>query len=228
MVEMKTARTIVVLSVGNRPWLDHLRPYIEQYAAKCRAVPEISIYDELPEKYAKRLKFIPWRLPRHLAQLSKVLLVSDALKKYDRVLLLDDTCFVAPGTPDIFDLVPNDHLGGVADGGVLGKLNYPRPVMNTGVLCASAVHRCFYDQFEDFHRAFVEDKITGDQHLINRVLATGAMDHVFLDARLNVVGSRINESTIQDKQAYIYHLTSALTFSKRLEYAQLLCQRYPL
>ena len=218
----------MVLSVGHRPWCGYLRPYVERYASVCEADPVFHVHEKLPESFAARLHFISEHHKQRFAQLTKLLCIADALKSYDRVLLLDDSCFVAPDSPDIFELVPDNRMGGVIDSGLWGKAAYPKLVMNTGVLCVSSIHRTFFNQLEDFYLGFIGNKPTGDQHFINRVLATGALDNLFLDARLNVVGSQIRETTIERKEAYIYHLTSALSFNQRLMYAQMLCETYPL
>ena len=52
---------------------------------------------------------------RNCAMKQKLLNLESALREYDRVLLLDDTVLIRGDTPDLFEGVPPEMIGGVSE-----------------------------------------------------------------------------------------------------------------
>lgn len=81
----------------------------------------------------------------------------DILETYDRALYIDSDVLITPHAPNIFDIVPEDKIGGVyEDFGMdkvdrqtkiklvqerLGNVNWKRGFMNSGVFVVSKIHR---------------------------------------------------------------------------------------
>lgn len=92
--------------------------------------------------------------------------VRELLERYERVLYVDADVLVAPGSPDLFAIVPEDEFGAylasrhseVHDASIaaiqaaLGELNWERDYFNSGVMLVGRVHR---DVFDFRHGAYV-------------------------------------------------------------------------
>ena len=105
-------RAIVVVSIGDRPWLDASLSTIRPYAETCGA--DLVVERELPSVGLGRIPTMPDKPGRRnkAAYACKTYFAWQALSEgYDRVLMLDDTCCVAADAPSIFDATPKGHLG---------------------------------------------------------------------------------------------------------------------
>ncbi|MFW5642261.1 MAG: hypothetical protein ACOCY0_05800, partial [Roseicyclus sp.] len=105
-------RAIVVVSIGNRPWLDASLSTIRPYAETCGA--DLLVRRDLPDGALAKIRTMPAKpgRPNKAAYACKTYFAWEALSDgYDRVLMLDDTCCVAADAPDIFDATPRGHLG---------------------------------------------------------------------------------------------------------------------
>lgn len=108
-VPMRSKRAILVLSVGDRPWVSSACLTWQNYADKCNAdlivereLPSLEEFplDELPDKPGRANKrayackaYLPWKYLK---------------KGYEQVLMLDDTCCVSKEADNIFELAPKD------------------------------------------------------------------------------------------------------------------------
>lgn len=81
--------------------------------------------------------------------------LADLLNRYDRILFIDTDILVSPESPNLFNLVPDSHLGAVsvesvykavekekvASEEILGPLQWSQPYFNSGVILFSQRHR---------------------------------------------------------------------------------------
>ena len=86
---------------------------------------------------------------------AKMFCIYKCLEKYERVLWLDDTCIISPFAPNIFNFVPDDHIGALVipfESGLedvyydyrflLKEKGYPMSVyINTGVMVIPQIYR---------------------------------------------------------------------------------------
>ena len=104
---------IVIPSFGKRPWVERCAETFSHYAAACgatlhveRDVPSASEFPfpKLSDKPGRKMK---------LAYACKAYLAWRYMEKagYDRVAIVDDTCAVRAGTPNVFDAVPWGFCG---------------------------------------------------------------------------------------------------------------------
>lgn len=99
---------IVMPSIGDRPWAASAAKTFTAYAHSCGAdfftettVPDCFSLPSLPDRGRKN----------KIAYASKTYFAWEYLHKYDRVLVVDDTCCVRAGAANIFDAVPFGHCG---------------------------------------------------------------------------------------------------------------------
>jgi hypothetical protein len=105
-------RAIVVVSIGDRPWLEASLSTIRPYAGKCGA--DLVVKRDLPGAALATIESMPEKpgRPNKAAYACKTYFAWEVLSGgYDRVLMLDDTCCVAADAPDIFDATPREHMG---------------------------------------------------------------------------------------------------------------------
>ena len=103
------SRAVVVLSIGARPFTQFSRPLLEAYAGRTRA--DLHVVDSLEHvslrAYRARLE--------HTLRFLKLPLIEHYLRRYNRVLYLDDDVLVGPRTPDLFAAIPCKRLGVVVE-----------------------------------------------------------------------------------------------------------------
>ena len=102
------SRAIVVLSVGSRPFVGITRPLLDAYARRVSAALHIV-------SSAEHEALAPWRerlraTPRFL----KLPLLDYHLRRYARVMLLDDDVLISPHAGDLFGLTPCERIGAVS------------------------------------------------------------------------------------------------------------------
>ncbi len=216
MTDTSRKRAIAVLSVGERPWFETLRPWLEAYADRVGAALLIAQHAEIPPTDQKRLAFYARRTLKLRANILKILYLRDALEQYDDVLLFDDSCFVAPSCPDIFSAAPPAPLAAVPQG--------DPPVFNMGVLRAS---RAAGEFLADFEQEYVrQGKPRTEADVINNSIRNGRIQCRALDPRFNRVGSQIDAEGLDAIEAWVYHLTSFLHGATRSKYAARLDRRF--
>lgn len=147
-------RLVLTAGVGarGREWLEITRPLMEKYALRCDAA--FAAITDGDEDYPLGEK---WRIAEYLGW-------------YDRVVFLDADVVVAPDAPDLFDVVPNTHVGVRDDWpwlcveagvnvtrawmdpevrAIRKAANRPGPLLstvyNTGVLVLSSQHAGLFD-----------------------------------------------------------------------------------
>lgn len=115
-------KCIVTISRGDRPWFNLSEESMIAYAKACDA--EFIRGEELNidlEPY----KHIKFGRPTGLFLFERLPILSELLKKYDRVLWLDDTCVISKYCPNIFDTVPYGYVGAHNEG-ILNWVSAPK------------------------------------------------------------------------------------------------------
>lgn len=207
---------ILVVSIGNRSHLSPLRKSQQDYAHKCNAYFLTHDYPSLSDVPPKYLQQISWyhpqtqESPKYRARMLKMVFLREALQQWERVLLLDDSCFVTPLAPNLFDLVPPEDLGVAKE---LGELRHCTK-FNSGVLLAShnflGILRNLEPLFQETSKAIREGTLTWcgvDQTILNYATDKYRTQIFYLDPKFNLVSSLITPEIIENRDAYIYHLT---------------------
>ena len=173
--------------------------------------------------------------------------VSDTLgKPYERVLLVDDTILIRGDTPDVFELVPKEAMGGTVEGPELGRtaelsrsivqdmcdwfgLPY-NPLHANGVFLVNSGFLLFSS--EDRHRQRFFDVVNveeldlplhmwGDQAYINAALNSNDVPFFDLGYAYNYVGSfettRRGAVDIRAEEAFVVHATTGIGQGTRNE-----------
>lgn len=205
------SRCVFVLSVGDRSKFLPLRKSQQDYAKHCGAKYLLFSYpslEDVPSEYTNLIDFYNPNNTKFRIRMLKLAILSKILRKYDRVLLLDDTCYVSPNTPNLFNIVPQKSIGLARE---LGELSHCTR-FNSGVLLAPS---SFANIIENLEQLYNESNIAiknnslkwcgVDQTLLNYILKDSQI--FYLDPRFNAVSSQITDKSIINKEAYIYHLT---------------------
>ena len=90
-------------SLGDRPWVSTLIQRVAAYAIKVDA--DLLVAGDASQCYTHE------EGDNGCAKAFKLIVLRSALRKYRRVLVLDDTVVVRKDAPDVFDLVPVVALG---------------------------------------------------------------------------------------------------------------------
>ena len=107
---------IIVLNIGNRPYINHSRNSMVEYSKKCNSdiffITELSLTDKITEN----LKLINGGRNNISVYVQKIYSIYEYLGKYEKVLLLDDTCIVTSKTPNLFKLLKkNSNIYAVSE-----------------------------------------------------------------------------------------------------------------
>jgi len=182
-----------------RPWFDSVvLPRMKEYADRVGA--DLIVNRELRHECAGEFDEGVGNLvldSRNCAMKQKLLNLESALREYDRVLQLDDTVLIRGDTPDLFEGVPPEMIGGVSESHIdhtssretlermcsyygvkrQGDQDFGTVIVNSGVLLLSREHH--YEMFfgkgveRKKDRVFdpdVNPYLSGDQGYINAVL----------------------------------------------------------
>ena len=109
--DTRAPNAVVTLSLGNRPFVQHTRPLMAAYAARIGA----DFHCVESKEHASL------RSARQIANGSAALrflklpLLSHFLKRYSRVLYMDDDVLIGPAMPDLFARVPPSSLGATVE-----------------------------------------------------------------------------------------------------------------
>ena len=157
-----TKNCIVTISRGgNRPWFDINKQAMLAYADMCDADfiqgedlnIDLDPYKDIKFGRPETGIFVFERLP----------IIGELLKKYDRVLWLDDTCSISQYCPNLFDIVPYGYVGAHNEGildwvstfknfdKLLEKNNHPLKIksaqyFNAGVLLVDQTHSFLFEK----------------------------------------------------------------------------------
>jgi len=200
-VDEKRKRAIVIVSIGDRPWLPSVAEIASHYADRCNAdlileteapsqdefvLPELPDSPGRPHKRLYACKsFYAWK---HLA-----------VSGYRKVLVLDDTCCINAHTPDIFKKIGPGQVGYTITG-------------------ASDAQRSF-DDIHRFQEAMGEPPVPADQDLY---MNSGVLvyDHRMVDALAPhriVAASELLMSRFPHQSLTYYLLRRAEVSMRKLE-----------
>jgi hypothetical protein len=227
---IKEKRAVLVVSIGDRSHVVPLRKSQREYAHRIGADYHLVSYPRLehvPELqdigwYGQRpnVRGVPKVSDTFRARMLKMIFLRKTLEHYDRVLLLDDTCYVTPETPNLFDIVPQWELGVAPE---LGELRHCTR-FNSGVLLTGKWMMNLLENLEELYNESNQAIRDGDlewcgadQTILNYATNKYNIRIFYLDPRFNVVSSRITDKVLQEKDYYILHLTGTnLKRTKRL------------
>ena len=223
---------LVVVSIGNRPWFNYCHPWMNLY---CKRFEFDFLICHRP--LLTQIKETQFRKFQDYGRCQK-LGIRFLFDEYDRIIQLDDSCMIAPDTPDLSSIVPQHAIGCFIEGPSKAakfdlflkqhKLAYARTnelprtrFYNNGVAVYSREHAAIFDP------AHMPWKTIGQQNfyptggfLSHRADELGIALHD-LGPKFNVLGSRVKKlATPADAGAYIFHLTSMLDSDERLAAAR--------
>jgi hypothetical protein len=231
-------RAIVIVANGesHRRFCSLTMPSVLAYSERVKADLVFISHDELiPAALsvaASMSKPARVNLPAYLL---KLLAVHDALARYERVLLLDSTCFVRETTPDLFQLVPEHAVGGFDEGTLTDFAAAPADrrlaaelrqidlsvYLNTGVLMLSRAHRAICAPESLLANADLCVGPYADQLYVNTLIVQHAIAVHLLDRSLNylpifdypnpdkrvVTALEAHELELLRREAHIVHCT---------------------
>lgn len=152
-------KAVVTICIGEeyQKMMEITRPQIVDYAKKIDAV-----YIEITER----------KYPQYSPHFEKYQL-KEILTQFDRVVYIDSDCIVSPDCPNLFDIVPEDHIGACDEIGIMKErmeqstqekhkyqsrlLKRPKTYYNTGVLVLSKQHSNIFDHMEKGKANYEQD-----------------------------------------------------------------------
>jgi hypothetical protein len=159
--------------------------------------------------------------------------------QYDRFIYMDDTCIIAPGCPNLFDIVPEGVLGCVLEPvslfpdrkAALRKVldlyeveDSNQQYFNAGMLVFSQQHRVMFE-----HAHLLQDSFKWDQDFFNAMVNKFNLPILDLGLSYNFLGSLIPPSIERDfdgRKISIFHLTRGCHgHANRLKYGRRINQR---
>ena len=189
---------IITLNLGNRNFIKYTKPLMEQYATKIGA--DLKIISNYRSIYQYRVGNHN-NIINNQSYIIKCNIIYDFLEYYDRVLYIDDTSCIHKDTPDIFNLVPCDHVGGFNEGkfSYLNSHKYDKSFIykhtnymiksnhyiNTGIMVYSKCHRSLFSDhmIQKYHILFSSKY--PNQAFVNYVLQYNNIKMYFLPKSYN-------------------------------------------
>lgn len=237
----KSRNAVVVVSTGERPWFNLSQKWMQHYCAShgLEFVVVNTPHPKLPAvgQFARRQN---WGRAMKLG-------IGDLFDCYDRLLLLDDTCFVSPLTDNLFAIVPKAAIGCFVEGKYrvdqlfaqylkfIGRIYDARSVpdrgsfFNAGVCVFSSCHKRLFELDRADWRAVTQDpQFPVQGYLCCRVSDYGIPLHD-LGLAYNMVGSQIRRAgNILNcpPETRIFHLTSSLSAAERIGLAKQIDQLF--
>lgn len=193
---MKNAILMVSIGDSRKQYTHYSLPLIEFYAKKHNLnIDFITKATKFPENFDIRFY--------------KLVCIHESLKKYDRILYLDDTCLINPMCENLLDIVDYSCVGSMIESKYFNRteeINYmmksfnhvlPKDnkwiMINSGVVVASRLHSCLFDIKK--HYKYIEsnqEKLAfKDQSLLSCIVSTTENVNVQdLTEKYNFVGSK--------------------------------------
>ena len=222
---------IVIVSIGNRPWLELTFPTVLAYAASVGAIP--FLFDTLPTKSEFPIPDLPERPGRRnkLAYAMKLYLPAKLLGEFDRVICMDDSCLITKETPDLFKILKKGHVAGVPEPGGYGREHCIKATLNTvdrhagRLISGNAPY--FNGGLMIYDKSYLDlcspERIIANRELLLCGFLDQAMNHFFFcsgGARTQTLPQEFNSINIFEgerssvcllsdplESAYIYHVT---------------------
>jgi hypothetical protein len=230
---------LVMLSLGERPWLPIAGFWMERYCRRCG-------YDFIFVDKPLLRGLMPGNFDRFqtYGRVQK-LGIGRLFNAYDRVIQIDDSCLIAPDTPPLAEIVPPDAIGCLVEGRHLPAERFaqyaavhqriygrqsplpPERFFNSGVAIYSKRHAPLFDA-----ATIPWDKVRADtqfptQGYLGDRAETAGFPLFDLGPNYNFLGSMMASmgdiARIPDT-VFVFHLTSLL--NERLSLAEALHQRF--
>jgi hypothetical protein len=227
-------RLVLSLSIGERPWFELFRPYMQAYAKRWNAdflAPTGPNLDDL------------------VCRQQKLEVIRRSLEAFDRVLYLDDTVFIRPGSPlppdddDDVEMPPfyaslDDKLSSIFPGWeatmeeAFAYYEVPcreRRVFSSGVMLVHRKHQPMFDQSPT--RPLKKFGYLVDQWRVNAMQQKLRIPFRDLGDRYNFHGLVLRDRgalagqrwSLPIDEVYFFHLTRAIGHgARRLAYARAL------
>jgi len=219
---------VIVVAIGKSPEWKACRPSVEKYCKK---------YD-LPLEVVTKTKYgiEPFDTFSNSINLFEKNSIYELFEKYDRILRLDYDLIISPNCPNLFEIVPEDKIGGVyEDVGLpetdrrrrilniqneFGDLQWRSGYMNAGVVVASRQHRQLFNTtiYEINRVQSIRDIKTPEQDYFNYMVRKLGIEVFELDYKFN----HIMWFSPNRFESYIIHYAGSNTFDgdlhlKRME-----------
>lgn len=105
-------KLVLSISIGDRDFAEYTRDSMSKYAERIGADFKFITDFKIPEQYQNILV----GRAKNSSYLSKVIAIQQALKEYDRVIWVDDSCIISKDCPDLFNIVPYELMGAHNEG----------------------------------------------------------------------------------------------------------------
>lgn len=185
---INTKNAVITFTTQDRNFISQTKETIENISNVWQA--DFKIYSDITELMTEEqqnvFSKIKSKRPNIVSYFAKMLCIYHALKEYDRVLWIDDTCIFSPFAQNLFSVVPPEKFGGlvIKQSYNMNECNNDREYIktarnidvddvyiNTGVVLVSKCHQHIFsfedmlsdiDLFESFYptQAYLVYKIT--------------------------------------------------------------------
>lgn len=156
MIALNASKCVITIALGDCPFITYTKRLMCDYASKIRADFKIvTSYDKNSSMEVDRTS------SSNTLSIIKMNVLHDFLQIYDRVIYLESTCCVNQQTPDLFEVVKYDELGGQQEGRLtymttyLNDYNFTKEKLDykldrsayigTGLLVVSKKHQLLFD-----------------------------------------------------------------------------------
>lgn len=240
---------LVVLNIGDRPFLRYTMCYFERYCAKNSLDFRVVTQYSLPLRL--RLPIFLNRSKRKNigAFFQKFRSIQELLEKYEKIIVMDDTSIVSDATPDVTKLVSANELGVVPEDGMdvqSHKIDRPFLKRLRDVDIDTYVHGGFLVVPRKFREIFSDRNLYENSDLLfkGRYPCQAYLNYMIQSRRLplRILDYRFNEMHLIDyhksterertalptkhleakaREAYIHHITGY--YKHRLAIVQQIC-----
>ena len=220
---------VVVIAIGNYPEWKAAKPSIVAYCKKYHLPLEVIT----TTKYGIE----PFDKFSNSVNLFEKNQIYELFDKYDRILRLDFDLIISPNCPNLFDIVPEDKIGGVFEDVRiaresrrsmmkniqvhLGDLLWESGYLNAGVIVASKQHReLFHTTLEEIEEVqTIEGITTPEQDYLNYVIRELGFEVYELSYRFNHImhfpQDRFNSYIIHYAGSKVYDQDLILKYNKK-------------
>ena len=220
------SRAVVTFSVGNRPFVHYTYPLMEAYAARVGAA-----FHFVNSTQHRALRVGLKKLDN--ARFLKLPLLEYYLRRYMRVLYLDDDVLISPATPDLFDAVPCHVLGATIEhqkpvgwhtlhwrsACALYKVPKCDPkawrIFNSGVMVLSRQRHA--PILAAWRSEKLECRVLCDQLFLNAAIARAGLALLDLGGAFNYVGSELRRALLTSTNAANARAVTATTERRRAD-----------
>lgn len=223
-------KAVVTLSLGPRPWFGVTFKWMLTYARR-HGFDMVSLNTNLIDDLDAKAFTGDGQIGR-----MQKLGLDRLFEIYDRIVYLDDTCFVAPSTLDLTAIVPEAEIGCWIEGPSFADAAYldrhaalygverlaPERLFHPGVLVLSREHRAIFEGWREHLEALAADPLRPFQGYASLAAREAGIPLHDIGARHNfTMGQIVQHSHVLDvlSQAQIVNLTGDIPVENRVEMA---------